>query len=876
MTAGRRVARMRQPRPLQIQALNPLHVISLPLASSAFFLAFAPSQDFQYHAPMRHLIALCLFASAALAQVTTPTTPAAHLGRPVGGDFTLADWTEVSGYFTKLAKESPRVRTQAVGKTAEGRDFLISYISSEANLARLDAIKAHARTLADPRGRTPAQLDEAVRNGRVILFISCAMHATETAAPQFGMEFAHLLATSDEEPWRAARDNAVVVLFPATNPDGLDLVVDWYRKTVGTPHEAADLLRLYQLYTGHDNNRDWFMLTQPETRIVTRLLYDDWFPTIYWDVHQQGSRGERMFVPPFRDPLSPNLDPGIIAGINLLGTRAVMDMTREGLTGIATGVTYDMWWNGGNRNVPVRHNIVGLLTEAASVDIASPMFHDPTTVEGPGAPYGNAPSNQHLKPWLGGWWRLRDIIDYEMSFGRSVLTQLAREREMWLRTTLEASQRSIRAGAAESPTAWLIPSDNRDPAAVRRLLDILLQSGIELHVSDKPVEADGRTYPAGTVVIRRDQPYGQHVKDLFDIQRYPGAAPPYDVAGWTLPLLMGVRRVEVMGPPPPPQAIRQISIADEALKNFHGDARVGGGLSSHHSDAWTRLLEAMRHGDETYSLVTAGENAGVFMISDKAPADAIPIRAIPRIGLYSPWSGSMDEGWMRYVLDTEKIPYVTVRNEMIRAGNLNSFLDALIIPSISAAQLDRGRAPGSIPDPYAGGLAPEGAIAVEEFVRAGGTLITFASASRWAIDLFKAPLVDAAADAANKDFSCPGSVLRSVPENHPFTAGLPASVSLFFSRGQAYREMTGDERTKTAATSAKPEFLLRYAPTRLLQSGWVAKPEAIENQGAWVRLPHGEGHVHLFGFQPQYRGWSQGTFQLVYRAAFLEQPRGPR
>lgn len=811
-------------------------------------------------------VVLMIAASADVGQAQV-TPPAEHLGRPVGADFALADWSEVSGYFKRLGEESPRVETQAVGRTTEGRDFLISIISGETNLGRLDAIKAASRTLADPRDRTPAELDAAVRDGRVILLISCAMHATETAAPQFAMEFAYQLATSDDEPWRSARAQLVVVIFPSTNPDGLDLVVDWYRRTVGTPHEATELTRLYQLYTGHDNNRDWFMLTQAETRIVTRLLYTEWFPNVYWDVHEQGRMGERMFVPPFRDPLSPNVDPGIVAGINLLGTRAVLDMLRDGLSGIATGVTYDMWWNGGNRNVPVRHNIVGLLTEGASVQIATPVFLQPTKIEPPSAQVPNAPSNQFLRPWPGGWWRIRDIIDYELAFGRSLLAGLSREPELWRRTTLEASQRSIRAGRERAPRAWLIPSDNRDPAAVRRLVEILLLSGIELHSADGSIEADGRTYPAGSIVIRRDQPYGQHVKDLFDVQRYPGVAPPYDVAGWTLPLLMGVRRVEVLGAPP--ENARPVRKVEEALRDFRGDARAAGGaISTWHSDAWTRVIAEVQAG-RPQRFHTSGEDAGLITAGAAAETWDIRIQSVPRIGLYAPWSGSMDEGWMRYVLDSEKIPYVTVRNEMLRAANLAAFLDVLIIPSIAPETLDVGRPPGSAPEPFTGGLAPEGAVAVEEFVRGGGTLITFSAASRWAVELFRAPLVDVTAEEAHKQFSCPGSVLRAVPESHALTAGLPASVAVFFSRGQAYREMTADERKSARARDADVDVLLRYAPTQLLQSGWIAQPEAIENHAAWVRVSHGSGSVHLFAFQPHYRAWSQGTFQLVYRAALL-------
>ncbi len=814
------------------------------------------------------------------------TTPSEHLGRPLGVDFQLADWEEVSSYYRLLGEQSPNVQTLEVGETTEGRDFLIMVISSEENLANLDQIKQRARMLADPRGKSDEELRDAVENGVPIIFVSCQIHSTETAGSQFSMELAHTLATSDEAPWKSAREQAVTVIY-TTNPDGVDEVARWYREHVGGPYEASGLLRLYQLYTGHDNNRDWFMLTQDETRIVTEMLYTEWFPTIYWDVHQQGSNGERMFVPPYRDPLNPNLDPGIITAIDAIGSRALLDMTRDGLTGISTGVSYDMWWNGGNRNVPVRHNIVGILTEAASVDIATPLFLPRNELRAPSGLGAYEPSNRFPAPWPGGWWRLRDIIDYEMGFARSLMATVTREPDLWLTNALEASQRSIAAGAEQGPRAWIIPSDNRDPAAVRRLVDVLIRTGVEIHVSDNEITADGRTYPAGSLVIQRAQPYGTHVKDLLDVQRYPEGDPPYDVAGWTLSYLLGVRRVEVMSPLPEDVELRLLERANE-----FSPSRT---FSSRDSDSWRQVFQLLKDG-QGVRYVVDGEQAGRFLPQDAdSPEDAdegdvLSIERMPRVGLYSPWSGSMDEGWMRWVLEEWGVPYVSVKNEMLRAGQLDDFLDVLIVADISGRQLDEGRAAGTIPPEYARGLAPEGAVAIEEFVRAGGTLITFDSASDWAIQLFELPLVNVARES--REFSCPGSVLRGIPETAdaamPFTADLPASVPLFFSGSGAFRDFTEKERRdagldpradpstrpgerRDAQWGPRPQTLLRYAPERVLLSGWIQRPEVIENRAAWMRAEVGDGAVHLFAFRPQYRGWSQSTFPLIWRAMLFEQ-----
>lgn len=814
------------------------------------------------------LLGLCSLGACASAQVLSPEQ---HLGRPLGSDFFLPDWDSVSSWFRALGEASPRVLTQEVGRTTEGRDFLLSVISSERNLARLDAIRAAARLLADPRGASEEELRRAVEEEPVVLFISSAMHATECAAPQFAMQLAYELATNEAEEWRAARERVVVLLAPSLNPDGLDHVAEWAMRHVGGPYEGTDLLKLYQLYAGHDNNRDWFMLSQAETRIVTELLYKTWWPQVYWDVHQQGSNRERMFVPPFRDPLNPNLDPAIVAAIDQLGTRALFDMTREGLTGVSTGVTYDMWWNGGNRNVPVRHNIVGLLTETASANLASPVFLPLERLAGPGELESYAPSNRFPAPWPGGWWRIGDILRYEMAFARSLLASLAREPELWRRNALEAARRALLERGSEAPRAWILPSDARDRAAVRRLVDVLLRTGVELEVADEPLVADGREWPAGSLVLRRRQPYGAHLKDLFEVQRYPAGPPPYDVSGWTLPYLLGVHRVEVMEELAAP--LRAVHGLDEALAAFAGDPRVAGRqdlLSLRDSDAWPAIFRLLREG-ATLELGTradaeGGSQAGLVSAAEGAFADPIRLRGLPRVGLYSPWRGSMSEGWMRWLLDHFELPYVTVRNESLRAGELGRFLDVLVLPSVPARELDEGRAPGSVPPEYAGGLAPEGAIAIEEFVRTGGTLVAIESSSSWAVELFRLPLIDVTRGKEGEGFSAPGSVLRAIPEEVPLCADLPPSLAIFFARSAAWRPMEEKERAEAKLEARVTQVLLCYAPTRVLLSGYATGEEKIAGRAAWVRAQHGAGELHLFGFSPHYRSWSQASFALLFRA----------
>jgi len=544
-----------------------------------------------------------------------PRSPEQFLGRPVGTDFQLADWNQVKGFYEELANTSPRVLLENVGKTSEGRDFLVAVISDESNLADLDRIKSYSKRIADPRGASNAEKREAIDNGKVIVFVTPTMHSSEPAATEMAMQFAWMLATSDAQPWKSARKQAVVVITPSLNPDGIDHITNWYRQHVNTPLEGASLNKLYQLYTGHDNNRDWFMLTQAETRLLTKLLYKEWNPQFLWDVHQQGNSTERFFVPPYRDPLNPNLDPGIVAGINLIGTRAVMDMTRDGLSGIATGVSYDNWWNGGNRAVPGRHHIIGILTEAASVKLATPIFQEQASLKDPlGAPRYQQ-SNQFIKPWSGGWWRLSDIVEYELSFGRSLLGSVTREPKFWLRNKMEAAQRSIDAGKTGSPRGWLVPPTGQDIGATRRLVDVLLETGVEVHISDEAFAADGRDYPAGTLIISRAQPYGNYAKDLFELQDFPPGTAPYDVTGWTLPLLMGIRRVEVRNDfsvaktlvPDATSAVAKFSLSD-ALKGIDNESA----MSLTDSDSWRTMIKLLADG-KPMRLLTRDKHAGVVV-----------------------------------------------------------------------------------------------------------------------------------------------------------------------------------------------------------------------------------------------------------------------
>jgi hypothetical protein len=307
-----------------------------------------------------------------------------------------------------------------------------------------------------------------------------------------------------------------------------------------------------------------------------------------------------------------------------------------------------------------------------------------------------------------------------------------------------------------------------------------------------------------------------------------------------------------------------VATPEEAVAGFasdEGDPRNG--------DAWRRISAELARGGR------ASLTAGRLYVGDKSDSDArVGMR---RSGIYAPYAGSMDEGWLRFPFESFGLPYVRVRNEMLRAGELDKMLDVLVIADESGRRLDVGRTEGRVPPRFAGGLDPEGAVAIEAFVRGGGNLVCIDGSAEWAIELFDLPLENVtrgapAAAAAGGGFSCPGSVLRTVPVSHVLSGGLPEAVAVFFSRSSAWRVLEPEKpKGEVAVADARTiDVLLRYAPTRVLLSGWIRAPEVIAERAAWVRAAHGAGVIHLFGFRPQYRGWSQQAFQLLFRAVLID------
>src|SRR3984893_1517369 len=436
------------------------------------------------------IILLALVSWGAVAAVPAPRS---HFGHEIGADRTVLDWDKVVSYFHALAKSSDRIRVEELGKSTEGRPFLSAFIAEPDTLQHLDRYLAIQQKLADPRQTTPAEAEKLFLQGKAVVMITCSIHATELASTQTAVEFAYRILTEDKPRYRAILKDTISILVPSLNPDGVDIVTRWYRKTLGTAYEGTAPPELWHKYVGHDNNRDWYIFSQPETRLTISKLHNVWHPQIVYDVHQQAANASRIFVPPWLDPVEPNIDPILMQEMNMFGTMIATDLTAAGKTGVSIHAAYDFWTP--SRHYQAFHGGLRLLTESASARIASPMTIAADQIGNNALGYNpRERSWNYLEPWLGGPWGLRDIIDYQLIAFDSCLYNAALQRTELLRNFYRVGQRQI---ARTDPPAFVITSDQRDPGAARKLIETLRFGQVEV--------AQGA---GGSAVVSMHQPYG--------------------------------------------------------------------------------------------------------------------------------------------------------------------------------------------------------------------------------------------------------------------------------------------------------------------------------------------------------------------------------
>jgi hypothetical protein len=714
----------------------------------------------------RRLTTLALFvfalalAPARSADAPRITTPKQQFGFNLGDDYHLINYEQYTDYLAKLEKESDRLKVVNIGDTAEKRRQLVAIVTSPANLQKLDRYRDISKRLAYAEGVSPEEAQKLAAEGKAVVWIDGGLHATETLCAQAMTETIYqLLSGTDAETLRILDD--VVILFVHANPDGHDLVADWYmRERDPKKRTLQGLPRLYQKYIGHDNNRDFYANTQAETRNMNRVMYREWLPQIVYNHHQSGPPGSVLFCPPFRDPFNYNIDPLVMSGIDAVGAAMMQRFLVENKPGATTrsGARYSTWWNGGLRTTCYFHNMIGLLTETIG---------NPTPMRVPYNPAQQLPRGDYLAPVPPQEWHFRRSVDYSVTANKAILDYASRHREqllhnIWLmgKNATErgnkdhwtvtpkmvegakgdrgkgAFEKYFRDPAKRDARGYVIPADQPDFLTATKFVNVLIATGVKVHRAKAEFAVNGKKYPGGSYVIRCAQPFRAHVLDLFEPQdhpddfAYPGAAPtpPYDAAGWTLAYQMGVRFDRILdgfdGPfeeltdelPPPP------------AKVLDAEGAVGFFLHIRTNDAFRAVNQLLAAGEEVRRLkeyfvaegvkhppgmffVTAKEGTKArlekiaaalgtrFIGSKEAPGkEAVALKPV-RIGLWDRYGGSMPSGWTRWLLEQFEFPFQVVFPPELDKGNLREKFDVILLVDGALGAVGGRRGMGGDPPP---------------------------------------------------------------------------------------------------------------------------------------------------------------------------------
>jgi len=851
--------------------------------------------------------AVGVFATSALSQVPTPESV---LGFIPGADFELATYEQSVDYYQRLDAASDRITMLRVGRTSEGRDWWIALVSSPENLADVERFRGIADAIAHPANLTDEAALDLARQGKAIVDISGGLHASEVAGAQHMIGLAYELVTSEEPRIAAIRENVISVLWPSLNPDGQTMIADWYLSNVGTPYEVSSMPWLYQKYIGHDNNRDGYMLNMVESRVLARV-WQEWDPQVIHVHHQSSPFPTRIWLPPFAEPIATQAPPLMSRTVNTIGMTIAQMLESRGLPGaVHMGTGFDAWYPGYVDYMPLMQNQAAFWTETALYRYATPHFY--TLQDFPENRRDLRPESLYPSPWKGGWWRLADAVEYMHVSSIAVLDYAAKYREDLLYNRYQSGRDQIAKYSSSPPYAYFVPQDQRDPVAPVQMLRRLAYSGLRVHQLTEAVTHEGLVHPVGTWVIPMDQEFAELARQVLgvqsypDLREYPEGPPeqPYDAAGWTLPYQMGIRVIEAAEPLDATVRAAMQPVSGDAMPwdTEIADAspfdRVDGvGFDDHSvaagivpppgqmtgsgpalvldpaqnntfralNDAWD-LGATVRFGSGVYRVTDVSSANRDRMVEEYAlqatggPADGT-VLSRPRLGMYRPWSPSMDEGWTRWLFEQYGYAFTNLRDSDVHAGQLHARYDVIVLPSERPGGLMNGFAKGSVPPRYEGGLGAEGIRALDDFVRAGGTLVCMSSASDLCIDELHLPVENVVGGLGRDEFFSAGSLLEITTDGeHPLMAGMPERAMIFFDRSPVFTTTEGFEGSVLATYGADGSPLL---------SGYLLGEDRLQGQAAAVDVRHERGHVVLLGFRPQWRGQPTGTFRALFNATLF-------
>ena len=850
------------------------------------------------------LILGCVFSVEAAEKVPAPEE---FFGFEVGADFHLIDYGQAVAYWKELEKSTKRVRLFGYGKSSEGRTMIFAAVSSEGNMARLEEIKALSKRLSLVRGVAEDEARRLAADGRAIVWIDGGLHASEVAPAQHILQLTYDLAVDESPKFQKIRDEVVAMLV-LPNPDGMDMVARWYRQNLGTPYETSPLPWLYQKYIGHDNNRDSFMLSVPETRNINQIVNQEWYPHIFYNHHQESPYPTLIFVPPDAEPTNPNLHPLLLRWQNVIGTVMALALEAEGKQGVISRFLFDTWYPGYVTQVCDFHNIISTFSETFLFNYASPRFFPASKFP---EEYADFTSSMFFtNPWQGGWWHFRDAVDYCLTASKSVLDLAAKQREELLYAKYSMGEETIERYSKEPPFGWIIPLEQRDPGVASELVQNLMTLDIEVYRSENSFRADGIDYPPGTYVLPTSQPFGRFLKTLFEIQKYPDLRfypslwqsivepiklkiPPlqtYDVLGWTLPLQMGVKAV--MMNTPLEAKIKRVFEAEWPRGSVGGQGGQAFAIPCQLNNSARVVNQLWKAGVEVSRAQAAFKSGdtdfppGTFIVPISKAADGVIEKAArdlylnvqrvelpssvrvtrlrePRVAIYRSWDPEIDGGWTELVLENHGFTYSLLHDAEMRAGELKGHFEVIILPSQLPDAIAAGHSKGTMPPQYAGGLTQTGVENLGLFVKEGGRLVALGSACDFAIERLNLPVRNVLKGLSPEEFFGSGLLLNAVFEqDNPLALGMPKESAVFFAASPTFSVWPA------SSEKDKPSVIARYAQENLVLSGWMVGEKYLLGKAAAVEVPLGLGKVILLGFGVQHRGQTKATFRVLFNSIF--------
>lgn len=831
-------------------------------------------------------------------------SPEEFLGYKVGADYKLADYETIQKYFKHLSDNSKMIVYEEIGKSVQNRDMFMAIVSTEENIKNLERYRDFVKKLSDPRKISDDEAKQLAKDGKVVVLVTCNIHSTEVGSAQMSMELVHDLITL-EAPVNIMKtlEDVIFIIMPSINPDGLTMIKEWYDKYLHTEYEGSSLPYLYHVYSGHDNNRDWFMFNLPETKNVIEIAYRKWMPQIWLDEHQMGSSGARLFVVPYKDPINPNVHPLIWRWQKVIGGLAALDLEKKGFTGIIDQAYFEGWWQGPASDCGLWHNQIALLSELASCNIASPIYIDPSEIKATPELTTYDIRTNYSNPWRGGWWRLRDIVDYELALTYSLIETASRFKEDLLYNYYLMGKDAVEKGKQGNPYAYVIPRNQNDPVTTSRMIEILQEGAVEVHWMENEFKIDNITYPSQSYVIFLAQPNGRYAKDLFEEQFYPdlrkskkeNPIEPYDVAGWTLPYLMGVKHFTI----DKPTEINASVLSDAnyqkgKVENTGSKYFIAKSGLNFNSTLINRLqkenikvywnIEKLYVNGKSYnegSVIIPNEAKSQKILGDLADElhlqmdalnqiDETKIKELKKVkvGLYQPFTANMDEGWTRLLLENHDFDFQVMNNKDFKSKKLKEKFDVIIIPEMNGDLIKTGYYGGDLarynrpkPPEYDSGLGRIGVENLKAFVeKDGGYLITLGEACNFAIEDLSLRVTNVLKNVKSEEFFCPGSLLKiNVDNTHPIGYGMN-------------EEAIGYQNDNIAFATSIPfgqydrGVVARYPTKDLLKSGFLLGEDYLYRRAAIVDVKQKKGHVILMGFKVQNRHQTFGTFKLLFNA----------